>query len=127
LAKRAGRSPIALEAFEALAEPFAARADTKPHNAYYERPATLSLLPDVGGKRVLDAGCGPGFYTEWLLAHGAEVVALDISPRMVGFARRRVGERATIFQADLEQALDFLQDGSFDLVVSALTLDYIRD
>ncbi|WP_279387450.1 hypothetical protein [Rubrobacter taiwanensis] len=30
----------------------------------YERPATLSLLPDVAGKRVLDAGCGPGVYSE---------------------------------------------------------------
>lgn len=58
--------PVA-DMYDALAEAYAARADTKPHNAYYERPATLSLLPDVVGKRVLDAGCGPGIYTEWLV------------------------------------------------------------
>ena len=52
--------PLALEAFEQLAEAYARLVDTKPHNAYYERPATLSLLPDVAGLRVLDAGCGPG-------------------------------------------------------------------
>jgi 2-polyprenyl-3-methyl-5-hydroxy-6-metoxy-1,4-benzoquinol methylase len=52
--------PIALEAYEELAESYAALVDTKPHNALYERPATLSLLPEVRGKRVLDAGCGPG-------------------------------------------------------------------
>lgn len=125
--KRAPAPPIALEAFEKLAEPFAARADTKPHNAYYERPATLSLVPDVNGKRVLDAGCGPGFYTAWLLEHGAEVVALDVSPKMVALARARVGSRAEIVQADLGQALDFLAPASFDLVLSALTLDYVRD
>jgi hypothetical protein len=34
--------PIALDAYEALAEAYAAVIDTKPHNAYYERPATLS-------------------------------------------------------------------------------------
>jgi len=125
--QRASTLPIALQAFETLAEPFAARADTKPHNAYYERPATLSLLPDVGGKRVLDAGCGPGFYTQWLLDHGAEVVAVDVSPRMLELARERVGERATLVLADLGRPLDFLPDGAFDVVLSALTLDYVRD
>jgi hypothetical protein len=63
---------VAIEAYERLAEAYAARVDTKPHNAYYERPATLSLLPDVAGKRVLDAGCGPGVYSEWLAERGAE-------------------------------------------------------
>lgn len=122
------REPIALDAYEALAEVYAARVDSKPHNAYYERPATLSLLADVEGKRVLDAGCGPGVYTEWLVEHGAaRVVALDVSPRMVEFARERIGARATVFEADLQQPLDFLQDGSFDIALSALALDYVED
>jgi len=54
-----------LEAYETLAERYAVLVDTKPENAYYERPATLSLLRDMRGKRVLDAGCGPGSYAEW--------------------------------------------------------------
>jgi 2-polyprenyl-3-methyl-5-hydroxy-6-metoxy-1,4-benzoquinol methylase len=62
--------PIALDAYETLAEAYASVIDTKPHNAYYERPATLSLLPEVRGKRVLDAACGPGVYAEWLLSRG---------------------------------------------------------
>jgi len=86
--------PIALEAYEALAEAYAAVVDTKPHNAYYERPATLSLLPDDTGMRVLDAGCGPGVYSEWLADRGAKVVALDVSPRMAEIARQRLGSRA---------------------------------
>ena len=48
--------PIALAAYEKLAERYAALIDTKPHNAYYERPAMLSLLPKIQGKHVLDAG-----------------------------------------------------------------------
>jgi hypothetical protein len=75
--------PIALAAYDALAESYAALVDTKPHNAYYERPVTLSLLPDVSGKRVLDAGCGPGVYAEWLVRQGAEVVAVDVNEKMV--------------------------------------------
>jgi ubiquinone/menaquinone biosynthesis C-methylase UbiE len=59
--------PIALDAYETLAAAYAAVIDTKRHNAYYERPATLSLMPEVKGKRVLDAGCGTGVYSEWLI------------------------------------------------------------
>jgi SAM-dependent methyltransferase len=119
--------PIALEAYEILAEAYAAVVDTKPHNAYYDRPATLSLLPEVRGKRVLDAACGPGVYAEWLLSHGAEVVAVDASPKMVELARRRLGEALDIRQADLSRPLNFLEDESFDVVLSPLTMEYIED
>jgi SAM-dependent methyltransferase len=121
------QSPIALNAYETLAESFAAGIDTKPHNAFYERPATLSLLPEVKGKCVLDAGCGPGVYAEWLADHGAEVVALDVSPKMVELAKKRVGAKASVLQADIGQPLTFLQNESFDIVLSALALDYIED
>jgi SAM-dependent methyltransferase len=121
------REPIALEAYETLAEAYAAHIDTKAHNALYERPATLALLPSVAGRRVLDAGCGPGVYGEWLAEHGAEVVGIDVSPRMVELARQRLKGRETVLQADLGAGLDFLESRSFDLVISALTLDYIQD
>ena len=123
----AAARPLAFEAYEALAESYAALVDEKPHNAYYERPATLSLLPEVAGQRVLDAGCGPGVYTAWLADRGADVLALDASEKMVGLARQRVGAKAQVRQADLSQPLDFLADSSFDLVVAALVFDYIED
>jgi SAM-dependent methyltransferase len=118
--------PIAWAAYEALAEPFAAHVDTKPHNAYYERPATLSLLPNVRGKRVLDAGCGPGAYAQWLVAHGADVVGVDASATMIRLARRRLGTRAQFWEADLDSPLDFLSAASFDVVLSTLALDYVK-
>src|SRR5688500_3983502 len=99
--------PVALDAYETLAESFASVIDTKPHNAYYERPATLSLLPDVKGKRVLDAACGPGAHAEWLIAHGAEVVCVDASQKMLELAKRRVGETADVRYGDLRKPLTF--------------------
>ena len=119
--------PIALDAYEILAEAYASVVDTKPHNAYYERPATLSLLPEVRGKRVLDAACGPGVYAEWLVTRGAEVVAIDVSPKMVELARRRLGETADVRHADVSKPLTFLDSGSFDIVLSPLTMNYIED
>ena len=95
------KNPTAFEAWERLAEPYAARVDTKAHNAFYDRPAVISLLPLVSGKRVLDAGCGPGVYTEWLLEQGAEVVSLDSSAKMLELAQKRLPGRARFVQADL--------------------------
>ncbi|MCA9683339.1 MAG: class I SAM-dependent methyltransferase [Myxococcales bacterium] len=113
--------------YEEFADRYAEIAATKPHNAYYERPATLSLLPTLAGKRVLDAGCGPGFYAEAILEQDpASLVCVDVTPRMVELTRARVGERALVLPADLEQPLDF-DDGSFDVVVCPLVLDYIED
>lgn len=119
--------PIAFDAYEKLADAYAAMIDTKPHNAYLERPATLSLLPDVTGKRVLDAGCGPGVYSEWLVEHGAEVVAVDASPRMVEHARDGLGDTVDVRVHDIREPLDFLEDDSIDIVVSSLVMDYFKD
>lgn len=119
--------PIAFDAYETLAEAYAAAVDTKPHNAYYERPATLSLMPEVKGKRVLDAGCGPGVYSEWLIERGAEVAAFDASPKMVELAKRRLGSTMDVRQADLSKPLTFLDNLSFDVVLCPLVLDYIED
>lgn len=121
------KPPLALEAYEQLADAYAAMVETKPHNAYYERPATLSLLPDVAGLTVLDAGCGPGAYSEWLVRHGARVVAVDASPRMLACARARVGDSVECHQADLADGLPFLHDGAFDLVLAPLVMDYLAD
>lgn len=88
---------------------------------------TLALLPDVAGRRVLDAGCGPGAYAAWLLERGAQVTAFDASAEMVRLAQARLGGAATVLQADLGQPLAFAEDGAFDLVLSALALDFVAD
>lgn len=120
-------NPLAQDAYDKLADAYAARVGTKPHNAYYERPATLSLLPEVMGKRVLDAGCGPGVYAEILVEKGAEVVAFDANARMVALARERLTDRAQVVQASLDAPLAFLGDETFDVVIAPLVMDYIRD
>jgi len=118
---------IAYDAYEKLADAYAEKVDTKPHNAYLEKPATLSLLPDVEGKRVLDVGCGTGRYTEWLLEHGAQVTGFDASPKMLAHARERVGGRAELILHDLNDPLDFVESDSVDLVLATLVLDYVED
>lgn len=104
-----------------------ARSETNLWNASWDRPAIRSMLPDVAGKRVLDAGCAGGANTEWLLDQGASVVAVDITPRMVDLTRERVGSRAKVHLHDLREPMPFLGDGSIDVVVSSLTIPYVQD
>ena len=112
--------------YDAIGDAYARRVDDAPYNALYERPATLSLLPPVRDRRVLDAGCGSGWYAEQIHSRGARVDAIDGSATMVAHARRRLGDRVDVQVADLARPLPFA-DSSFDLVLSALVLHYLRD
>ena len=96
-------------------------------NNYYERPATIGLLGNVSGKRVLEVGCGTGPLTEWLVNQGAAVVACDLSAAMLEIARSRIGDQAELHQHDLAEPLTFLEHTSMDLVVASLVFHYLRD
>lgn len=121
------KDSVSLKAYEEMAEHYFKDVDTKPFNAYYERPAIVSMLPDVKGKKVLDAGCAAGWYTKLLLDKGARVIALDFSPNMIEMTKRRVGNKAKIIRADLNEPLNFIDDESIDVVLSSLTLHYIKN
>jgi len=95
-------------------------------NAALEWPAFRSMLPPLSGKRVLDLGCGFGPLCHYAAEHGAaSVVGVDISTRMLQWARREnSGERVTYLQSPIEDA-DF-DPSSFDLVASSLALQYVE-
>ncbi|MGR3485396.1 MAG: magnesium protoporphyrin IX methyltransferase [Paracoccaceae bacterium] len=55
------------------------------------RAAILAELPrDLTGARVLDAGCGTGALAQALAGRGAEVLGVDIAPKLIEIARARV-------------------------------------
>lgn len=112
--------------YEAIADRYAAEIDRRPWNALYERPATLELLPTVTAKDVLDAGCGPGWYADWLARRGARVVAVDRSARMVELTTARLAGRGQAIKGDLSDLRE-LPNASFDLILSSLVLHYVHD
>lgn len=113
--------------YDGKARAYAAAVDTKPWNAFYERPAMLSLLPPLANASVLDAGCGSGWYSEYLLNQGAEVTSVDLNEEFFELTMGRVGDRARVLQADLAEPLDFAQAGQFDVVVCPLVMHYLKD
>lgn len=104
---------------------YASNLETHAYHRFYNVPAILSLLPDVNSLKVLDAGCGTGYFCECFWAAGANVTALDITPEMVARTRSRVPS-AKAMQADLAKPLP-LEAEQFDLVFSSLTLQYVED
>ena len=116
-----------IAAYEQMAEKYNELIEHKPHNAYYDRPNTLALLPNVAGKAILDAACGPGKYAEILLAQGAAVTGFDISPRMVSLAQKRNQGQGTFFVHDLAMPFDKFPNESFEIILCALALHYVQD
>ena len=92
-----------------------------------EWPSVRSLLPDVGGLRIVDLGCGFGWFCRWAAAQGAvEVQGCDISEKMLARAHTTTDDAAITYRrADLEQ-LELPRE-SCDLIYSSLVLHYIAD
>lgn len=90
-------------------------------------PVVSSLLGDLEDARVLDAGCGSGFFAERFAERGAAVVGIDVSPAMVRAANERVGDRGTFLRADLREPLSCLADDAFDVVVCQYALSHLAD
>ena len=92
-----------------------------------EWPALRALLPDLRGLKVLDLGCGFGWFCRWARRQGAaHVLGIDISEKMLARGRAATGDPAiTYVRADLEQLE--LPAESFDVVYSSLALHYVKN
>jgi SAM-dependent methyltransferase len=71
---------------------------------------------DHGGRDVLEIGCGTGSDLLQFAKHGARAIGIDLIPKHVALARGRVGNLATIHQADARN-LPF-ENECFDYVYS---------
>ncbi len=83
---------------------------------------------DTRGKDVLELGCGTGKNTEWLALHARHVLAVDLSPRMLEKARKRLSDlrHVTLLQHDITQPWP-VPEASRDRVVSNLVLEHLRE
>ncbi|TGT88318.1 MULTISPECIES: class I SAM-dependent methyltransferase [unclassified Mesorhizobium] len=92
-----------------------------------EWPALRAMLPDVTGLRIVDLGCGFGWFCRWAHGQGASnVLGLDLSEKMLVRARAAGPDTGITYErADLDQLS--LPRASFDLAYSSLALHYVAD
>ena len=69
---------------------------------------------DLTGLRVLDLGCGYGYYTDYFQSIGADVLGVDGSANMIEIARRRY-PNCTFELCDISKKLLYTNE-SFDLI-----------
>ncbi len=87
----------------------------------------LDWLELPAGLRWVDVGCGTGALSEAILdgRDPTSVTGVEPSAGFVRAARQRLGDRAIVHQAPAEHLP--LPDGSADVVVSGLVLNFIGD
>jgi SAM-dependent methyltransferase len=92
-----------------------------------EWPALRAMLPPLHGLRVLDLGCGFGWFCRWAGEQGAaQIVGIDVSEKMLARARAETLDPAITYAlADLEQVE--LPERAFDLVYSSLAFHYLEN
>lgn len=92
-----------------------------------EWPSLRAMLPVVKGSKVVDLGCGFGWFCRWARDSGAAtVLGLDVSENMLERARTTTRDSAIRYaRTDLEQLE--LPRSTFDLAYSSLAFHYIRN
>src|SRR2546422_3322582 len=82
------------DAWDEMADTYDAYVGTQAD--YYRTqvigPGLLAACGKVRGQRVLDLGCGQGYFARLLAGAGATVIGVDISERQIAHARRREAE-----------------------------------
>ncbi len=114
------------KAYDRLAPIYDLLAGSSEHRA---REEALTLLSPSPGEAVLELGCGTGTALRALagrLAGRGRLVGLDLSPRMLAQARRKLeraglAEHLELYQGDAVAVP--LADGAFDAVFTAFTLE----
>ena len=82
------------------------------------------------GDRVLDVGCGPGYFARIIaqgVGPGGSVVGVDAAPEMTEYASRKARHLSNCrFEPGTAEALAF-PDASFDVVVSSLVVHHLPE
>ena len=120
-----------MSAYDPIADWYAAQTRSGSLRRFLDNLAgrLLGMAGDVSGLRVLDAGCGEGHVARLFASHGARVVGVDISPRLLGHAREleaREPHGIEFLERNLGKGLPS-HKGAFDLATANMMLDDCED
>ena len=113
------------EHFNRLAELYEAHYDSPENGIYRDRFINKHLFKGINlkGAKVLEAMCGSGQTTGFLLANGAEVTGLDISPEFIERFKKRWPQAECVTGSILNTGFP---DNYFDVVVIVGGLHHVH-
>lgn len=86
----------------------------------------ISMLGDVKGKKILDAGCGASRDASLLAKAGARVTGVDISPKMLELAKKTcAGPDVELYMKDMQKTS--FPDKEFDIIISIFSVAYKKN
>lgn len=92
-----------------------------PRNTY---DAGIKWIGINKGDKILKIGCGFGNYFEYYLKKTDKIVGIDISKNNIDYCKKRYKNKMTFLVKDADKKFDF-QDNSFDIVVTADTIEHL--
>lgn len=87
-------------------------------------PNLIRLMEINPGEKVLDAGCGTGFFAAEFVRAGGKVIGIDIGAELLAIAQKNVPKAE--FKSGSSEALPFDKE-SFDKIVFVLSLQNMSD
>src|SRR3546814_20978258 len=90
-------------------------------------PAIRAMLPELAGRRVVDLGCGFGWFARWAREQGAaSVLGMDLSEKMLARAKAATADAALEYRlADLEKLR--VPEAAIDMAYSGPAFPCFRD
>ena len=77
------------------------------------------------GMTILEIGCGTGYFTRELTRHGADIVAIDVSPDLLEIAKAKYSAPNVRYEIQNACALTYA-DAMFDSVVGSSILHHLE-
>ena len=102
----------------------------KIHDAARRRELVRKALGASLADRVLDVGCGPGFYClelSEIVGSSGSIVGVDNSPAMLQLAQARCAGRGNVGSSKERPRRSPVESGTFDGVVCVQVLEYVSD
>ena len=90
-----------------------------PGKKFCLNPAFERNLPDGQNKKLLDVGCGDGFYFQMCHLKGYDYTGVDISPEMIDKAQK-MNQRDKFLVGSCFKLSEQFQPNSFDVVISSM-------
>lgn len=91
-------------------------AATRKHDFVSKSASWITQLwKPQNGNRLLDLGCGPGFYAEHFCRAGLSVTGVDLSRRSIAYAREQAEAKGLDIQYLCQNYLELKVSGCFDI------------